>query len=65
MVVKIGRCHKIGDTLYIGNIRYTVARYHFSCSEECDLYETCACTKVACQKTDRPDRTSVVYKEII
>lgn len=62
---KISRGFKIGESIQIGNLFYMINKYYYSCEDECDLYNTCACSKVACKKEERLDRMSVSFKEII
>ena len=62
---KIGRGHNISDIIQIGNIMYIINSYYYNCEDECDLYNTCACSKVACKREERLDRMSVSFKEIL
>lgn len=65
MVPKISRGFKVGEQVMVGDKFYIINQYHFACENECDLFETCACHRMACKKEERLDNKSVSFKEIL
>lgn len=65
-IPKAGRGHSIGDIIQVHNHFLKLSKQYLGdCKDECDLFKTDMCTKVACQKSDRIDRQDVIYKLVL
>lgn len=62
MIPKIGRGHKINDIVQIGDGLYQIKKFYDDCKDECDIQHLNICRFIACNKYDRLDDESVVYK---